>query len=178
MISAYNFNVNKSYKFGQNEFVVILNEGEPKLKRYELIEPYLTENAIVYGKWKDEIYEKDKRFKGPIHPSELSNILSQVKYTFIVSIREEWVTFKYIEMIGYGVIPFFHKNYDSLRLLNVPDLLRVNNPEELKERIEILENDAELYNKMIRELQEQFFTKDVLDGSLMNKKMIGYLNER
>jgi hypothetical protein len=174
-ISAYNFNVNKSFKFGQDELVIILNEGEPCLKRYELIKPYLTDDAIVYGKWKDEIYEKDKRFKGPIHPSELSNILSQVKYTFIVSIRQKWVTFKYLEMIGYGVIPFFHKNYDSLHLLNVPDFLRINDPKELKERIEILENDAELYNKMLRELQEQFFTKEVLDGSLMNEEMIGYL---
>lgn len=174
-ISAYNFNLNKNYKFGQNEFVVILNEGEPKLKRYDLIEPYLTEDAIVYGKWKDEIYEKDKRFKGPIHPSDISDVLSQVKYTFIVSIREGWVTFKYLEMIGYGVIPFFHKNYDSLRLLDIPDFLRVNNKEELKERIEILENDPKLYDKMIKQLQDKFFTKEVLDGSLMNKEMIGYL---
>lgn len=174
-ISAYNFNVNKGYKFGLDEFIIILNEGEPSLKRYELIEPYLTEDAIVYGKWKDEIYEKDKRFKGPIHPSDIQSIMSHVKYTFIVSIRQKWVTFKYLEMIGHGVIPFFHKNYDSLHLLNVPDFLRVNNKEELNERIEILENDAELYNKMIRELQEQFFTKEVLDGSLMNNEMIGYL---
>ena len=45
-ISAYNFNVNKSFKFGQDELVIILNEGEPCLKRYELIKPYLTDDAI------------------------------------------------------------------------------------------------------------------------------------
>jgi hypothetical protein len=162
-----NFNLNRN----QN-FMVVLNEGKPS--RYDMLKEWVLEHfddVDIYGKWQDERTATDKRFKGSRHIFEIQNMLSDVKYTFIIPIAKGWVTSKYIEMIHAGVIPFFHPTYDEQGHTEVPDFFRPKTPLELRERIEMLNNDEELYKKSIQTLRNIVLKTEYYDGTFINQKI-------
>lgn len=105
----------------------------------------------VYGKWAEE-YMKSPKYKGPVSFEELQNILPHVKYTYCYPIIPGDISGKWVEAVTNGVIPFFDVSYDENRLLHkyhqIPLWLWVNSAEEMREKIEYLENNIVAYNKL------------------------------
>ena len=154
------------------KFTVILNEGKPSryslLKEWILDNKSLSTNLEIYGKWSDDIIEADSRFKGSIHLDEVQNIMSDTRYTFIIPIKAGWVTSKYIEMIYAGVIPFFHPSYDTQNHIDIPDILRVKNIQELEAAIDKFERDEERRYDFIQYLQHTLITQADLSGETLS----------
>lgn len=154
------------------KFTVILNEGKPS--RYNLLKEWILDNdelqdgLEIYGKWDEKYTESDYRFKGSIHIDEVQNIMKDTRYTFIIPIKDGWVTSKYIEMIYAGVIPFFHPSYDKQRHLRIPEILRVNSKEELQNMIEVFENDEEMRKVLVKELQRYLIKPEDLTGETLS----------
>lgn len=129
-------------------------------KRYNAIKEYIKQfdedEISVYGKWDEEI-ETDSRFKGSKTFDEVQEILPRIKYTICYPIVDGDISAKWVESIRAGIIPFFDKNYDKDRLLvkyhKVPDFLYVDSALEFKEKINILENNPEKYEKMLNILE-------------------------
>lgn len=176
-IAAYNINVVKDFSEKRHGKLTILANDDRRNKRIKMLVPYMEydPDLIVYGKWDEKYTNKWQNMKGPIPPTRIRDLYKKEKYTLIIPIEDGWVTFKYLEMIAYGVIPFFHPLYDSQRFLDVPEFIRTKTPEELYQKIEQLEKNPDLYISIITELQDKFLTKDVLDGTFMNNEIMGAL---
>ena len=161
------------------KMLIVLNEGgNGGLKRGPMLKEYILDNfkdIEIYGKWSDKWYE-DKRFKGPKKFNELQELLSDVKYTFIIPIQKGWVTAKFWEMINYGIIPFMHPYYDQQKHIPCPDFLRVNSPEELLEKINYLEDNPEEYKKLLNELS-LMLKDEYYDGTFINNLIIDGINK-
>lgn len=148
------------------KFMVVLNEGNNGVKsRYPELKKYVLEyisDVEIYGQWSEEIVSKDSRFKGPKKFEELQKDLPHVKYTFIIPIKPGWVTSKWVEMIANGIIPFFHPDYDTQGHCKVPEFIRIKNPTDLHSKIDQLERDQQLYDKILQECMNTI--KDDLTG--------------
>ena len=158
-------------------FMMVLNEGKPS--RYKMLKEWILDHnndVDIYGKWADDIVENDSRFKGTLKIDAVQQKLQDVKFTFIIPIKKGWVTSKYIEMIHAGVIPFLHPTYDEQRHTAIPDFLRVDTPQQLAERIEILSNDSHKYNQLLAELRESILKPEYYDGSFLNQKIMSSID--
>lgn len=154
------------------DFMVVLNEGKPS--RYNLLKEWVLDkfdDVEVYGKWSN-VTEGDSRFKGSLHLSELQNKLQDVKFTFIIPIKEGWTTSKYIEMIHAGVIPFLHPSYDTQGHLPIPMFLRPRTPSEFYERMQSLIDDKEKYEKVLTDLRKAVLKPEYYDGTFINNKIM------
>lgn len=162
----------------ERKFTIVLNEGKPS--RYNELKKWVLDNNVlndtfVYGKWDEKYTENDLRFKGSLKLDEVQNIMSDTKYTFIIPIKDGWVTSKYIEMIYAGVIPFFHPTYDTQKHINLGKfnkLLRPETPEKLLENINELENTPGLRKMVISELQTMLITDKDLNGENISHEIM------
>ena len=155
------------------DFAIVLNEGRPS--RYNLLKEWVLdrfEDVEVYGKWENEEAAQDKRFRGSKHIGEIQNIMSNVKFTFIIPIAPGWTTSKYIEMIHAGVIPFLHPTYDEQRHLPIPEFLRPKTPQEFHDRMERLIANPEEYATVLRGLRKAVLKKEYYDGTFINDKIM------
>lgn len=161
------------------KMMIVLNEGgNGGLSRGPLLKEYILDNfddIEIYGKWSEKWY-KDSRFKGPKKFNELQELLPNVKYTFIIPIQKGWVTAKFWEMIHHGVIPFLHPYYDQQKHLPCPEFLRVSSPQELLEKINILENDKSKYKEILSQLNDAL-KPEYYDGSYINKVVMNAVDE-
>ena len=167
------------YEYGEQvnmdrntDFMVVLNEGKPS--RYNLLKEWVLNkfNEVeVYGKWSD-VTGEDSRFKGSLHLSELQNKLQDVKFTFIIPIKEGWTTSKYIEMIHAGVIPFLHPSYDTQGHLPIPMFLRPQTPSEFYERMQSLIDDKARYEEVLANLRKAVLKPEYYDGTFINNKIM------
>ena len=160
-------------------FTVILNEGKPSrynlLKEWVLDNPELQDDLSIYGKWDEKYTEKDFRFKGSIQLEKVQEIMEDTKYTFIIPIKEGWVTSKYIEMIYAGVIPFFHPSYDTQGHIDLGDfgkILRPNSPASLNWAINLLEGQPGLREKLVKYLQERLIKDSDLSGETISTEIM------
>ena len=97
--------------------------------------------------------------------SKLMEIAMKHKYTLIIPVMKSWITAKYCEMITCGVIPFLHPYYDSNNELVPKDhFIRVYEPKELWEKIELLENEPLIRIHVVKELQKRWLTDSVRNG--------------
>jgi len=143
-------------KFNKTKkFMVVLNEGNNgAISRYAELKKYVLDyidDVEIYGKWDEDIIKSDARFKGSVKFAELQSMLPCVKYSFMISIADGWVTMKVWELLSHGIIPFMHPNYDTQKHCNLPDFIRINNPNELHEKIEYLENNPLEYERILNE---------------------------
>lgn len=161
-------------------FNIILNQGYPgdekhEPPRYTLLKKWILSDkdfeCSIYGKWDDKILTSDERFKGSIHPNELGQILEPTKYTLCIPIAPGWVTSKFVEMVHYGVLPFVTDTYGSeSSQLYIPNVLKVKSRDELKQRIELFEQNPDTYNKIMNYLKSQIST--MYTGEYVITKMI------
>jgi hypothetical protein len=164
---AEEVNLNRS-----TNFMVVLNEGKPS--RYDLLKEWVLnkfDNVEVYGKWEHGAATVDSRFKGSLHINELQKKLQDVKFTFIIPIKEGWVTSKYIEMIHAGVIPFLHPTYDMQGHLPIPEFLRPKTPEEFFRRMEMIDTH-EAHQNLLKELRKAVLKPEYYDGTFINDKIM------
>ena len=156
------------------KFVVVLNEvlngGQKKANE---IQKYVLDHfkdVEIIGKWSDSWYE-DTRFTGPLKFVNLLKRLVSIKYTFLIPPGWGWVTPKFWEMNYFGIIPFLHPGYDIKNTLNVPDFIRIKDGNDLKEKIEFLENNEEYYWQLRKELSDlikpEHFTGEILVTNVM-----------
>jgi hypothetical protein len=166
-----------------SKFTVILNEGKPSrynlLKEWILTNDELQEDLKIYGKWDEKHTINDSRFKGSIHLDAVQKIMEDTRYTFIIPIKDGWVTSKYIEMIYAGVIPFFHPSYDTQGHINLSDgdvdfnkLLRPKTPADLINTINELESKPITRKFVIRKLQEMLIKPKDLTGESISTEIM------
>ena len=154
------------------KMLIVLNEGKnrapsrgPDLKKYVLDN---FPDVKVYGDWSEDWVKRyPENFQGPKKFIELEPVLKSVKYTFIIPINRGWVTAKIWEMLHYGIIPFMHPWYDEQKHIPVPDFIRVKNPEDLKEKIALLEANPSMYKSLLNDLQK-LLLDSYYDGSRVN----------
>lgn len=160
------------------KMLIVLNEGgNGGLKRGSMLKEYILDyidDIEIYGKWSDKWYE-DSRFKGPKDFMDLHPLLEDVKYTFIIPIQKGWVTSKFWEMINFGIIPFMHPFYDEQKHIPCPDFIRVNSPEELKEKIDFLESNPNEYKKLLAELNSML-KPEYYNGEYINQVVMEAAN--
>jgi hypothetical protein len=128
--------------------------------RLTQIKKYILDNQFkdinIWGtvdKWVSDIYPQ---FKGLIHYEELNEQLKRTKYTFIIPLERGWSSAKYLETLLMGVFPFFHKEYDiDGRLIPKDHFCVINTENELKEKIEYLENNPEIKKQIFKELYQR-----------------------
>lgn len=163
-------NSNRTHKMN-----IVLNQGgNGGLDRYEPLRQYVLDNfddVTIYGKWNDDIYGSDSRFAGPKRVEEIENVLRDTKYTFIIPITKDFATAKFCEMTHYGILPFMHPYYDTQKNIKCNDFLRVSSPQQLKERIDELENNPELYKQLLEE-QYNLYNDDVYSGKTIIEDQI------
>lgn len=118
----------------------------------EYVNQFEDDEIVMFGKWPEEMEERPEVFKGPKTFDEIQEVLPQIKYTLCYPIEEGDISAKWVESVRAGVLPFLDKNYDPEKLLNkhygFPKQLYVDSPEDMKNKIEKLENDEDAYNKV------------------------------
>jgi hypothetical protein len=157
----------------KTDFMVVLNEGKPS--RYDLLKEWVLnkfDDVEIYGKWEHDAVNVDSRFQGSARIDQLQKKLRDVKFTFIIPIKEGWVTSKYIEMIHAGVIPFLHPTYDTQRHLPIPDFLRPNTPAEFYERMQGLINNPKQYETILLGLRNSILKPEYYNGAFINDKIM------
>jgi hypothetical protein len=98
----------------------------------------------IYGSWDDEWYEKYPKNFFKVAIRDMEPIMWDTKYTLIAPMMNtKFVTQKFWKMIYYGIIPFFHAQYDTDKILPVPNFLRCKSPDDLYKKIERLENNPD-----------------------------------
>lgn len=113
-------------------------------------------SVTVYGRWsQDTIKGYENRFVNkPM--AYLQDEMWKAKYTYIPGFFDKmtnFVTIKIWEMCIYGILPFFDKSkYDTDKCVPIPDFLRCATPAEMKEKIDTLEKNPELYQKYLDDI--------------------------
>jgi len=161
-----------------NSFMMLQNQGKGSggMDRWDPVRDYIVKNDIktdIYGKWDEELKkEYPKWFKGEKRIETMTDELLATKYTFCVPIKEGMVTSKYAEMLHYGIIPFLHPSYDTD--FNVfPDghFIRCKSPEDLKKKVQFLNNNPEHYKKLFYNLQEKYLKDSYYTGEHVDNKI-------
>ena len=163
--------------------LVIFHNQDGKLNKKKILQEYVFDNGLdveIYGKWKD--VEDDDRFKGFLKIDDLHEVLDKTKYTFIIPMNKTPLcSMKFYECLHYGIIPFLHEYYDmdrKLDLAGLPEICRLNSPEELKEKIDLLESDEELYLNTLKQLKSmlkpEYYTGEHINNEI--NKTLKYLN--
>lgn len=128
------------------------------IDKTDTMKEYIVDSGLefkAYGKWTS--FEGHESFKGFLDFDDLHKELQKTKYTFIIPGNEiTTATMKLYECAHYGVLPFIHKNYDKdqiLETLGFPHFLRTKSPEDFKEKLELLENNEDLYQETLKQLK-------------------------
>jgi hypothetical protein len=158
-------------------FIIALNSAGIASERQKIVEDWLLKtkppfNVKIYGKWEQDFIDK---YPGIFEEKAIRDIEPEfwnARYTFIPPFSQKqssFVTQKFWKMIYYGIIPFFHPYYDTDKIFNVPDFLRVKTPKQMWERIEYLQNNEQDYRKLLKIiyniLDEKYFSGEYM----MNK---------
>mgnify|MGYP007013864655 CR=1 FL=1 len=120
-------------------------------------------NTCVYGKWDDPVPAEYPQIQVKMI-CDLDDEIADAKYSFVYSIVKDFVTIKPYEMIVKGLIPFIHPDYDSKRLLQLPEYLYVKSPEDFANKMAELDADDNKYIKLLNECLD-CIKPEYLDGS-------------
>ena len=144
-------------------------------KRYDLHKEWVLDNfqdfndVKLYGKWDDPRAKADARFKGSKTMQQLQDILRKHKYSIVIPVHNGWVTPKYLEILQQGCIPFMHPDYDSVNNhLQLPDVIRPKNPEELRNTILKMESDDSYRISVLEQLTKLYLDDSFFDGRFVN----------
>jgi hypothetical protein len=146
--STFRYNEEKTQKVGL--FFHQYDNKKRVAAIQDIIEQFGEDEIAVYGKW--ELAGHDKRYKGPVNFEELQDILPSVKYTFCYPIIPNDFSGKWVESVRAGIIPFFHSTYGDRKIMSRYDKsfewLYVDNGQEMKQKIEYLEQNPTAYYRM------------------------------
>lgn len=144
----------------KTEKFVIFHNQAGDINKVPIIKEYFFDNDLevkIYGTWKDEVYASNDSYKGPLRFEDLQELLPKVKYTFMIPNSNDVRSMKFWEAIHNGIIPFMYEEYDTSKIYNklgLPNFIRVYSPEELKEKVEFLEENPGHYEALIDNLRK------------------------
>jgi len=161
-----------------NSFMMLQNQGKGSggMDRWDPVRDYIVKNNIetdIYGKWDDDLKkEYPKWFKGEKRIETMTDELLATKYTFCVPIKEGMVTSKYAEMLHYGIIPFLHPSYDTdFNVFPEGHFIICKSPEDLKKKVQFLNDNPEHYKKLFYNLQEKYLKDSYYTGEHVDIKI-------
>lgn len=166
---------------GEHEFGIVINENRKGVpdQRLDVMRNWVTRywpDTPIYGKWSDESQKRLNRTIEPVEYKFLYDRLRSFRSTFTTPASGSgWATSKPWECFAAGSICFFHPRYDvhgSIipktvnqkikhnfpEAVELSDFLRVNTPEQLRERVEAVKNSDELWDK-ISKLQRTYYER-------------------
>lgn len=118
--------------------------------------------AEIKGKWKVE----NELNTGVLEEDKVNDYLSRVKYTLNLTVNPLWVNQKYYEYVLNDVICFqYRSDLDNL-IMPENDYRRVIDEIEFDEKIQELEDNPELYEKVLQKQKDEI-KKEYLDGSFI-----------
>lgn len=160
-----------------NQFIMALNSAGPQSDRQRIIKDWLLRDSSkqvkIYGKWEPEFISQFP--DGVFEEKAIRDIEPEFwnsRYTLIPPFslnQSNFVTQKFWKMIYYGIIPFFHPQYDTDRLFNIPDFLRVSNPKQMWDRIDHLQNNENDYRRLLKLIYNMLDDKYFSGEFMMNK---------
>lgn len=161
-------------------FTIVAMQAAPekatKDDRFSAIEEWVLKNdkdkkCNVYGRWSDYFTgQYPEQFKGLVKLPELDAIMKQTKYTLIVPVRPNWVTYKYAEMLKSGVLPFFHPSYDTQNhIIPADHIMRVKSSKEMFEKMEEFDNNPEMYYNILEGMQKELIEPAVKGNYFFNE---------
>ena len=183
--------IDRKLKSTHNKFIVLsnghgckkINHPDTNATRFDGYNEWILKNfkdteyadTKIYGKWKDEYYEKypqieDKKL------IDLQDEIANAKYSFVYSIIPGFVTVKAWEMITIGLLPFLHPEYDKDNLLKLPEFLYVKTPKELVERARYLDEHPDEYVALLNECVNRI-RPSWLNGAALNNFLFGKIGE-
>lgn len=124
-------------------------------------------DADIVGTWSD----RSKEILGrpdiaPCSYDALPRTLQMWKSTLTTPASGSgWATAKPWECFAYGTVCFFHPHYDDQNWIlrdapqSLQDWLRVTSPEQLKRRVDAVENDKDTWEYLVAEQRKHFETK-------------------
>lgn len=166
--------------FGTRHINRVTNEKNSRLPEYKkwVIDNFVNteySGTKIYGLWDEESYKNFPQIQKRLIV-ELDREIADAKYTLVYSMIPGFVTVKPYEVIVKGILPFLHPDYDKFHLLDIPEYLYVKTPEELLEKVRELDNNPELYLKLLNECFE-LITPDLLNGSRINNFLFSKIGE-
>ena len=160
--------INRKLKSNKENHLLVISHGNGCKKinsnltiknlRFQGYKEYIIDNfkdtiynkSKIYGKWTEDIYEQYPNNFEDKPMIELNDILKDARYSLVYSQIKNFVTVKPWEMIANGIIPFIHPDYDPEHILGLPDYVYIKDPEDLKNKIIELDNNDDLYLKVIK----------------------------
>lgn len=139
------------------KFLMGLNGND---ERFKIVEDWLLKKSpdvMIYGKWDaEQIAKYPNNFK-EVKINDVANEFWNTRYTLIPPFSKadsDFVTQKFWRMIYFGIIPFFHPQYDTAKIFNVPSILRPKTPDEMWKTIEMLDSNREEFKKVQNHIYE------------------------
>lgn len=154
------------------DFGMVVNENRAYVAKDRLsalqnwVLPYWPE-AEIFGKWSAKSMETLGRPDiRPVPYEHLPNTLQRWRTTLTTPASGSgWATAKPWECFAYGVVCFFHPQYDDQDwiLRDAPqalhDWLRVQTPEDLKMRVDLLSRDQAAWEWLVAEQHKYYIEK-------------------
>tara|TARA_Y100001935_G_scaffold252560_1_gene256751 strand:+ start:1568 stop:2827 length:1260 start_codon:yes stop_codon:yes gene_type:complete len=130
---------------------------------FSIIKDYVLDqfpDTMIYGKWEKELPNVKE-----VPMIDLLDVLYDTKYTLTIGGSNNYPTAsKFWKMLIFGIIPFSYKKLD-IEKFNIPEFLYVKNPEELKSKIDYLENNKSKYLEIWNTLQNLISKEDLWNGN-------------
>lgn len=166
-----------------NRFSVLVTQNSqgfnPNDLRYRILKEWIIEHdhtgqSSIYGKWQEEYTRGISQFRGYLEKlSEVDDLFRNTKYTLVMPAKGGYVTFKHLEMLVHGTVPFCHPNYDeNFTFVPKDHILRVSSPEEMYEKMDYLDLHDNERISLIHELQRRCLD-GIQDGSAFAKVING-----
>ena len=135
----------------------------------KIIEDYILDNfpeTKIYGKWDlSTVSEKYHDNIKEIPMIDLHDVLYDTKYSLLTGGSNDYPTSsKFWKFLIFGIVPFFIKKED-IEKFELPNFLFVKDGNELKNKIEKLENSIDLYNDMWYGVQNKILKDDLWNGN-------------
>jgi hypothetical protein len=119
-------------------------------------------------KIEDQYYPQ---FIGKVKPKELDEYFREARYTLCLPVIQGYCTWKYLEAISNGVLPFIPPFYDEqFNAIPKDSPIRVNSPAEFHAKIEYFEQHPESRIKLVKYLQNTC-CKPYTNGSFMKEQL-------
>ena len=126
-------------------------------------------------KQEDQYYPQ---FIGKVKPKELDEYFRKSRYTICLPVIQGYLTWKYLEALMNGVLPFIPPFYDEqFRAIPADSPIRVSSPEQLRAKIEYFEQNPEQRIKLVRYLQNTWL-KPALSGDFLRVQLNSCFEEQ
>lgn len=145
-------------------YITGYSEDGTKESHRELIEYNKKYNNYEDIPKEDIIYPQ---FKGRVDASVVDDVFQKSRYTVCFPVIPGYLTWKWLEALMNGCLPFIPPFYDEqLNSIPADAVIRVKDPNEMHAKIEWFEQNPEHRNKLVQFYQDTIL-KPCIDGSFM-----------